>query len=478
MNMEVNNPAHGSIKKELQQLLGSELYEKYSDILPLMALCQYRFRTYRSYGSFDMAFSTEESTPALFLYRIIFYPLAFLRNIFSNASQDKKIMLSATVLKNERYRKLIDNIDNCTVVKTNVRTDITITDNSGKVQFIPSQLSDKEKRYFSGYSVTGAKLKKSVSAWFEFLTDNLTIDSSEISDKTKADYLLGVMRKTFYERTKKAEKELRRSGISLYITVNQYNIRDLILITACRHLGIKTKQLEHHASRFMHNTADEETIFRFCFVDDICCWSQSEVDFHTDVYMYECYDDRLIPEIYSVGNPEILFEDAVSASQKYPVQNRVTFMVSGILNAGNEFALKKQLELRNEIFHNLKRLSDSTGVKILVRYPPGIDTDLRKKEENLLTEMGFEISPSDRNSLLSDICGSRAIFGTISSVLGLAALMGKNVYQITSCDEKYHITDHNIYSVTPEEIPQCNLSFSDNGIIRSDFINYSRLIFN
>ena len=38
MSMEVRNPSSGSIHLEMKEFLGEKLYEKYSDIHPLLAL--------------------------------------------------------------------------------------------------------------------------------------------------------------------------------------------------------------------------------------------------------------------------------------------------------------------------------------------------------------------------------------------------------------------------------------------------------
>ncbi|MBQ3009222.1 MAG: hypothetical protein IJD80_06520 [Oscillospiraceae bacterium] len=471
-----NNPAAGSIKQQLHSLLGCRLEEKYNDIIPLLALCEYRLRTYRSYGTFDMMFSTEETTPALKIYRTCLFPFAFIKNMLTSDKKDDKVMLSATILKNDRYRSLVADISKtCQVVKTNTMSDIVIWSPSQSLsEYLHNTFGGK--RILNGKNITGTALKKAVINWLEFVL-YLSENGKTCTDEAeKADHLLSCLKKNFEQRLDEITDALKNSGIKLYITINQYNMRDFVLISAFRKLGVKTRQLEHHASRFMHNTRELDEIYRFCFVDEICCWSESEVDFHNNVYSYECFTGKDSPLIYSVGNPEISYSDAVAATEKYPVKNRITFMVSGILNSNDEKSLAKQLALRNSIFSNLKKLSDEKNIKILVRYPPGIDMNFRRAEEQTLIDMGFEISPSDRNSLLSDICGSCAVIGTISSVLGLSALMGKKVYQVAGENEKFHITDKNIFTIKADEICNIITDTVSAPLEKSDFMDCSRLM--
>ncbi len=474
MNKFITDVDHNM--QNLKFILGPELYKKYNDIIPLLSLCRYRVRTYKSYGTFDMMFSTEETSTALNIYRNLIYPFVCFRNKFSKIPDGKKIMLSATILKNERYKSLLKDLSGCEIIRTNAKSDIMFYSNKQSLSEYFKSLFGKNKKILSCDTVTGDELKIVISDWLKFTRnlDNSNIDCDTLREIM--DFKLGTVRTIYNNRLNELISEIKNSCIELYITINQYNIRDFLLINACRKLGIKTKQLEHHASRFMHNIADSEDIYRFCYVDDICRWSNSEVDFHKNIYKYECFNGNARPFIYSVGNPEISYKDALKAKKDYPVQSRITFMISGILNQTDSSSVKKQLDLRNQIFDGLKKLSDKNGVKILVRYPPGLDMDFRKKEESLLKELGFEISLSDRASLLSDICGSKAVIGTISSVLGLSALMGKYVYQIADKGEEYYITDKNIFTVSPEEIEYIDTEKLDMELNPQDFMDYDKLI--
>lgn len=479
MSMEVRNPSSGSIHLEMKEFLGEKLYEKYSDIHPLLALCTYRLRTYTGYKTFDLMYNTEETTPRLKIYRRLLHPFVCLKNVFTRSAAGDKVMLSSTVYKSGRYAGLIENIrQNASVVQTNASTDIEVYSKKDSVSGYISKITGKGygRKILTCSSISGKKLKKAVSDWLDFYLElyKKGLDCTNCTEN--ATRLLDILKKEFDARVEYVAAELKKSGVKQYITINQYNLRDLVLIAACRKTGAKTKQLEHHASRFMHNIATGEDIYRLCFVDEICCWGQSEVDFHQNIYRYESFFTDEAPQIYSVGNPEITFEQAEKANRDYPVQNRITFMVSGLLNTADTESVQKQLNFRNEIFSRLKLLADKTGVKILVRYPPGLDMEFRRKEESLLKDMGFEISPSDRSSLHSDICGSVCIIGTISSVLGVAALLGKPVFQITGTDEKYYITDSNIKSITPDRISRLPVDISSSAPDTSSFMDYGKLL--
>ena len=467
-----------NMHQELKNFLGEELYEKFEGIRPLIALCSYRIKTYNGYGTFDMMFNTEEQTALLSVYRRLVYPLVYIKNVFTQKVSDGGVMLSSTVYKSGRYGTLINDIrSQSAVLQTNAATDITIPSPNGFGEYLKKLFgAGYGKRVMSCHSVSGDKLRKAVLRWLEFCVVLYNNQQTCLADMQKADALLSVMESEFKKRVDYAVKELKKCTPNLYITINQYNLRDMVMISACRELGIKTKQMEHHASRFMHNIASTEGIDRFCFVDEICCWSESEEDFHKNVYKYECFPFTDKPIISTVGNPEVLYKDALKATVDNPEAKRVTFMVSGLLNKTSEAEVEKQLSHRNKIFENLKKLSEKHNVKILVRYPPGVDKDFKAKEEQKLKEMGFDISPSDRGSLMSDIGGSNIIVGTISSVLGVSALMGKQVYQIASENEKYYITDKNIISISPEEICNIDISVQALPLDKNGFMDCAKLL--
>lgn len=466
----------GRVYIKLKNFLGQELIEKYESVLPLLALCEYRMFTYKAYGDFSMMFNTENNSVFTSVYRTALYPFYYLNSFFNKLEKSEKVFLSATILCSDRYIDLIKETQSKhSVASACIASDIPIY--SGKISFIKyiKNLFASGLNFtgLAGFTLTGRKLKKTVIKWLEFCKSNEDINQYNFHE---ADAILSQLSNLYTKKVASTAQKLSGQKISCYITINQYNIRDLIIIHACKALGIVTKQLEHHASRFMYNIYDGVKPLRYCFVDQICCWNDSEVDFHKKIYNYQVFLSETNPQIYSVGNPEISYSKACESLEKYPLENKVIFMVSGLLDTADPERVEGQLKFRNEIYRRLYKLSEEKGYKIRVRYPPGLDMDVRHQEENMLKKYGFEISPSDRRTLMSDICSSKAVIGTISSVLGLCALMGKDVYKIAGEKEEYYITDKNIRVLPVNRIESITFQQNIYGINKEEFFDLDKLL--
>lgn len=467
------------MSENLKVFLGDKLYEKHSIILPLLNLCDYRLEYYRKTNDYSMIFNTELSSRLATAFRTVLYPFVYVRNYFAKKNSDN-IMLSATILSNNRYVELIKQLQQkYGVVQTNTLSDVNVYRPGTPLIVYFNKLFGigQPQKIICGFSVTGSKLKKAIIRWMDFCIKCQKQNSICTDDYTSASNILKTLETEYSKRLSFLSEKLKKSNISVYITINQYNIRDLLLIEACRKSNIRTKQFEHHASRFMHNVYSSKKIDRLNFVEDICCWNNAEVDFHHKWYNYICPIDNKPPNIYFTGNPEISFSEAVSAKNSYPSQKRITFMISGLLNTSDSDSVDRQLNLRKKIFRNLSYLSEKSGYSVLVRYPPNVDINIRKNEQQYLTNLGFDISPSDRTSLLPDICGSSVVIGTISSVLGLSALMGKEVYQISDENEVYYIPDANIHTINVSEISSIPLDhIADFSLNQNDFLSINKLV--
>lgn len=111
--------------------------------------------------------------------------------------------------------------------------------------------------FFAGLSIEGRSLKKAVEKWCRVYFDTR---EGAAPGKATMDAILEELNQAYFGRLAKLKKTLSRHRIDAHITVNQYNLRDLLLIHAMTSPGggVRTIQLEHNAMQFARINFSEE----------------------------------------------------------------------------------------------------------------------------------------------------------------------------------------------------------------------------
>ena len=259
----------------------------------------------------------------------------------------------------------------------------------------------------------------------------------------------------YLKRVERVVSCLRKEDCTVYITVNQYNLRDLLIIHACKKLGIRTAQMEHHATQFNRVQFDEHyPMPRLAFAGEYGFWNKSEQLFHEKVYRYE--NPLYRPEeirFRVTGNPEITLEQAEEVQQKYPAERKLTFMIGALQQDQLEGHEAEYEKWRWEVFRGLRELAKRQNVIINIRYTPYQELEMRKKEEPVLREWGFQVSDSVPADLMQDLCTSAAIMSSVSSVLSTAQLFGKMIFRVEDMQIGYVHVDDTVNEVDLKDIP-------------------------
>jgi len=245
----------------------------------------------------------------------------------------------------------------------------------------------------------------------------------------------------------------------------------------CHRLGIPTRQMEHHASWCMHPASRPVPIYRYAYADSYGCWSDSDLKFHQNFYEYQPLFGQNV-ELYTIGNPETNFEKATAEYTKYEAKNQIVYMVSGIMDESDEKLFSDNFAMQQRIFAQLKKLGEKTGWDVLVRFPPSINPKMMAKCTPILEGMDIKVSPSAAGTLMEDMCTSRVVFGTISSVLSTAVIMGRKVYRIVAEGHDALYTEEEITSVAIDDIASIADDWSAYPLKlkKEQFIDYKLLI--
>lgn len=474
-------PIYADAYTHLGNILGSENMEKYRDIFPVISLIFWDINTrYITTGNFNALFSFDEEpeTKGLSAAVSIIRKSRF-KKLCGEASKlpkAKAVMLSSTFVHNPRYSATLAEVKKlCGVTHILSVCDVRPLINRNGVKF--NDMHYTVQPVILEGSVSGAEVKKCVRDTAAFLVKLIEKGESCLQHTDESEKLLSALQKAYTTRINELTNILSRYEIGHYITINQFNLRDVMLMDACHRLGIPTRQMEHHASWCMHPSHRPVPIYRYAYADSYGCWSDSDVKFHQNFYGYQPMFGQQI-ELYTIGNPETNFEKAKSEYARYTPKNQIVYMVSGIMDENDEKLFNDNFNMQLCIFEGLKKLGEKTGWEVLVRFPPAINPKMMAKCTPILEDMGIRVSTSAPGTLMEDMCTSRVVFGTISSVLSTAVIMGRKVYRIVAPGFEPLYTEEEITSVAIENIADIADDWScyPLALKKEQFIDYSLLI--
>jgi len=448
----------------VEEILGKELTEEFRGIEALIHLIDYRMvdavddcnYACRRMFQFDSLMGKKAKTRAVagVLSPVIWY-LSKIQNRKAPKA-DPRLVFSNTFLLSARYpaaREAIEKDTGCTAV-------LTFTDMlklEGKNQQLNLKASMKPEKYakrpvyFPGWTIAGGKLGKAVMNYCETV-----YGANKTKDPEKIRGALQTLEAAYQARIRKIENALRKAGdCALYVTINQFNLRDLLMIHACKNLGIRTMQQEHYAAQFSWMPYSEENkMDRLSFAGEYGFWNEMEKRFQERVYtcvspLYQSEELRF----FVTGNPEISREQAEKLRAQYKPERKLTFMLASHQNHELVGIEDKYIAWRWGVFKALKELKEKQNLIINIRYTPYKEIEYREKEEPTLKEWGFSVSDSVPGNLMEDLLTSVAIISSTSSVMSTARLFGKLVYRVENYLYPYVHVDDNIHEVKISEIP-------------------------
>ena len=447
----------------VEEILGKDLLDEFRNIEALLDLIDYRM--------VDAADNYRYAYLRLFLHDTLHGKKAATKAVTSAISPilwllskwkhrktpkaDPRLLFSNTFLLSARYpaaREAIEKDVGCTAILT--FTDMLKLEGKNQQLNLKASLKPEMHKakpiFFRGGSIIGGKLQKAVMAYGEAV-----YGPAGAKDRQAVRKAMQNLQKAYLDRVEKIESCLRKEDCALYMTVNQFNLRDLLIIHACKNLGIRTMQQEHFALQFSWLPYSEENkMDRLSFVGEYGFWNEAERVFQEKVYRYVSPLYRLEEIRFRVtGNPEISREKAEELRKKYPPERKLTLMLASHQDYELEGIRDQYVDWRWKIFKGLKELKDRQNITVCVRYTPGKEQEFREKEEPVLKEWGFKISESVPGNLMEDLLTSCAIMSSTSSVMSTARLFGKPVYRVEDFHYPYVHVDDEVHEVKPEEIP-------------------------
>lgn len=471
------------------QDIGAELREEFDDIFPLLALLNYRWNAengdFENYLIRVFQFDTLRGrNPLKAALGEILAPILWFRSKIKYRRKDQsvKYLFSNTFVKSPRYPAVYKSIDEkygCIAVLTFYDTlESTYGNTAASVKkALKCDWGIKSPVFLPSRTVAGKQLEDAVVQYSTYTY----LNRGEVNRQTQRS-LLEALRKAYFARREWLLQKLKPYDIRCFFTINQYNLRDLLLIDVCDQIGAKTVQQEHGALQFGRINYDlEKPAKRLAFAQEYSMFDKGELNFHQLVFRY----DNVLKKGQSVrfcasGNIELNYEASMEAAKRYPVQRKVLFVITAL--ADKEWGTPEQADAikrwRMAIFEQLHLLKEKTGVEVSVRYKPYCEMDLRAAEVPVLESYGIQVSPSLPSNLMEDICTSGIVISTTSTVLSTAISLGKTVYRVEDPGVTYLKVNPDVIDISVEDISSIPVSniMEHKKILKENFFDIDRIL--
>ncbi len=458
-----------SFREKAETRIGSERLQRYGELEPLLELAEYRLESAMDnceqglvrLFDFDSLHGKKPATQKVIRALAPVLWAAMRVKYAFRKKADPRPVFSSSFIRNQRYARIREQMEQdggCTQLVTFL--DAVRIDKLDKKEMLREtfrlEAGHMKPVFLPGSSVAGRKLEKAAEEYYRRIRD-MTFGTEEEYAQEIPDELLHRLQDAYLKRIAWLKRRLGKANIRLYLTVNQYNLRDLLVIHACRDLGVQTIQQEHHALEFIQFQFDaDHPMYRFALAGSYGFWSPTERLFHQKVFRY---DNPLYPmediQFLVTGDTEITYEQALSYLKQYPQQRKLTFVTPGV--DLETFRTREQFDTyatwRWKVFEGLREFSRKQNIKVCVRYRPGKEQVFREKEIPTLKEWGFEISRSVPENLMEDLCSSMAVMSSATSALATARLLGKPIYRVEDWEIRWIHVDDTVHEVKLSDLP-------------------------
>lgn len=416
-------------KNSLDEILGEQFVIKYKDIYAILRLIYYRTETRGKEGIFSYDGDYSDTYSVLIFLKSVRKSIVYLvKYFFHKRARKPQAFLSDTFLTLDRYDEVMSEI----MDTQSVCASFTVKDCGLRNIFGLNGLNKRrmEKRtVFLGSSVAGYRLKRAVEKWFEFLL--FLIDNGETCSMhvDKTGLLLEEISKETNKRICKIVKVLKREQVNLFITINQYNLKDLLLIIACRKLNIVTKEL-YHCSNCVVALPDKGKRMLDNYTDELCAWNLSELRY-IEKYI------TIVPilnncKVTITGSPELSYYYMTENMKKYKKRDAIILFVPtypiflkreyrDVISEEDRQYLRGR---KRAIFDGIHTLASREGLDVYLRYHP-IEPEMIVEDDREIANLySFNVLSKSREDLIKGLCWSKYAFSCMSSVL-LSALAYK-----------------------------------------------------
>ena len=472
-----------SDKMTTKEFIGERLYHQYSDLFPIIRLFTY---TMDAMGFSDNAIRDsllaydrsidDYNHPISKLAVLLGIPGYYCKKMF-NLNKHSTILVSGRLRKLGRYRELQKAFQEDSRVSGIATYGVPLF---LKRSFGKSSERNIGQNIFLGESVAGKNLKKYVAQLYVVLTELYKSENSCESRYDEVSCILEKIRTIKEKRIGEIEKEFKRSHIKLFVTQNQYNLADLMIIEVCRNLNIRTAEWQHHhwnlfpiAGKEFTNNEKKKVFYDnqnlLTFTDELWLWTDADERWiNKNKRVEKVFGQNL--KLIVGGSPEIDEKTILLNKERYKKKNVLTVMVPWNVDNSVDFERRKD-KLVGEVIQLSKRFDFG----VYLRFHPS-DKVGEESGKKYCTENRIMIVESTQQALDKCLSESRIIFGSTSSVMILAYNYGLRTICVDLYDDnEYDFNSDDFEHMSIEDIKRINIEEAFQDHTGKDSYKYDKL---
>lgn len=458
---------------KINEFIGEEYVEKYSDIMPIIRVIVYHLDVGKKDALFYPYnnFYLNRWSIKVIIYRIfgmLIYFMSIIYNLFTQNSESDVTLISDTLMYIDRYNDFVDE-----VIKNGTGQAILTQGASSK--YFLELLHGKKNKYFSkrkinfGISVTGRNLNEKVEMVYDLFSELCQKQLMCTEKKELVEHALDELQVAANKRVHVIEKKVKKNKIKLFLTINQLYLNEALLIMACRKAGVWTKEISHFSECVVpisndkrHTYFDNNYTTNVMFVNESCQWNENEIGFYRKYReSTNIYNENII--LTAVGCPEITIQSGKAVALKQKKENIIMLVIPSeldYLGAEYRYIVTEETKTllykkREKLYEQIWKVATKFNMKVYVRYHPTEHCQYIENERELLSRYGF-ILQTTRQELFEYLAKSRVVFGK-GSLLVAANIFGCETYAIRISDEKYDFCGMDISVVSVEQISQIDI---------------------
>lgn len=458
---------------DINEFLGA-FQDKYENIFPIIRLVIYRMDV----GGIKGLFGYEGETSKLsckrgtrLLHKIARYVLMCFP-IDLKYKGNNRILVSDTVLKLDRYNDMI-----CSLQQEYDLFSIVAQDSFNrcdkKWEVHPMIFND---------SFSGRKLKESLIRTYEMFCNLIENEKNCEDEYQNVDIALGKLERTVNKRLLAITRKFKKKRINCFITINQFNLKDVLCVLACRKLNITSKELCHY-SHCVAALGDNKPSYlneknpyhfrgnkkSFMLASEYCLWSIHDIKFYNKYKKQRnIFGEPII--IKNCGCLEVVefrYNELKVENEKNDI---ICLFVPeyGIYFGGNysnnnitQSDIHEIAKKRNHIYQKMRKIKEETGYSIKVRFHPFEPIEFVQNEAEDIRKLGLELLSPSRDDLYKVLIRSKVIIASGSSTLILGYIFGCKCYCINVCGEKYDFCGMDIHEVMVDDLDNISVEIDE-----------------
>lgn len=412
----------------------SEMFERYVNIMPLLSVIEIRTKE----NGFEGLYYHDEGVIenwsikrrcAYYIGAVLYYiktSVLLLKRKKANVA-----LLADSLLNSPRYKKTVEKL---------VENDAVcgLCNSASCLSAIIDRKDSYEKKKNSirtvplGPIIASSKLRSCIKDIFTVFIE-LQEKQSNCENDDRVEALFERLENEYNKIQKRLVSSLKRFGVNQYITMNEYTVKDVLIIQAGNSIQNFTTKYYNHYCKYVYHTNPPKTNWKM-FSKVAYFWDDVDKKYVDEVCGFDMTYSR--PEMRVAGSPELDENEIEELVKKNPKKNRITFLIPrsaifiGVNKPCNEENRRIVFEKKKFLFEQIRTFAENNSCDVVARHNLNDKKEYLDDDMELVLQNGFQLADGEAIKMHKAFCESIAVITDPSSVLFLANVYGCKVYAL------------------------------------------------